>query len=113
MYAIFGVMDVKPGHEQAFEETIAPVGQASVRDELGVVQYHILADVDISTRYYFFEIFRDLAAAEAHWETEHFKAWWAEAESMLEDEPQRTCTMRPVFPSAKGLETQMAGLLNW
>ena len=113
MYAIFGVMNVKPDHVRGFTETIVPVAQGTVRDEPGVVQFHILADADVPTRFYYFEIFRDEAAAEAHWETENFKAWHATVEGMLDGEVQRISTMRPVFPSDRGLEQQQAGLVDW
>lgn len=113
MYAIFGVMNVKLGQVRAFEEATVRVAQCTVRDEPGVIQYHILADADIANRFYFFEIFRDLSAAEAHWETAHFKTWWTTTEDMLEGEPVRTSTMRPLFPSEKGLEKQAEGLLDW
>jgi len=113
MYAIFGAMNVKPAHVRAFGEAIVRVAQGTVRDEPGVVQYHILADAEAPTRFYYFEVFRDEAAAEAHWETEHFKAWHATVEGMLDGEVQRISTMRPVFPSDHGLEKQKGGLVDW
>ncbi len=113
MYAIFGIMNVKPEHVHAFSEATVREAQDTVRDEPGVVQFHILADADTPTRFYYFEIFRDEAAAEAHWETENFKAWHATAEGMLDGPTQRISTMRPVFPSDQGLEKQKDGLVEW
>ena len=113
MYAIFGVINVKPEHVPAFTEVTIREARGPVRDEPGVFQFHILADADTPTRFYFFEIFRDEVAAEAHWETENFKTWRATVEGMLDGDIQRTSTMRPVFPSDQGLEQQKAGLLDW
>jgi (4S)-4-hydroxy-5-phosphonooxypentane-2,3-dione isomerase len=113
MYAIFGVINVKPEHVPAFTEVTIREARGTVRDEPGVFQFHILIDADTPTRFYFFEIFRDEAAAEAHWETENFKTWEAAVEGMLDGEIRRTSTMRPVFPSDQGLEQQKAGLLDW
>jgi quinol monooxygenase YgiN len=73
----------------------------------------MLTDADTPSCFYFFEIFRDAAAAEAHWETEHFKSWWATVEDMLDGDIQRICTMEPLFPSDHGLEQQEAGLVHW
>ena len=73
MHAIFGVIDVKPEHVRAFREATIREARGTVRDEPSVFQFHILTDADTSTRFYYFEIFRDAAAAEAHWETENFK----------------------------------------
>jgi autoinducer 2-degrading protein len=87
--------------------------RGTVQDEPGVFQFHILTDADTPTRFYYFEIFRDEAVAEAHWETENFTTWWAAVEGMLDGDVQRISTMRPVFPSDHGLEQQKAGLLDW
>ena len=113
MYAIFGIINVKPEHVGAFTEVTIREARGTVRDEPGVFQFHILTDADTPTRFYFFEIFRDEAAAEAHWETENFKTWEATVEGMLDGEIRRTSTMRPVFPSDQGLEKQKSGLLDW
>lgn len=113
MYAIFGAANVKPEHVRAFTEATIRVARSTVGDEPGVFQLHILADADTPSRFYFFEIFRDEAAREAHWETEHFKTWWTTIEGMLDGEVQLISTMRPVFPSEQGLEKQKAGLLDW
>ena len=113
MYALFGVINVKPEHIPAFREAIFRTAQDTVNDEPGVFQFHILTDAATPTRFSYFEIFRDEAAAEAHWETENFTTWRAAVEDMLDREIQLTSTMRPVFPSDQGLEKQKAGLLDW
>jgi quinol monooxygenase YgiN len=113
MYAIFGVISVKPEHVRAFREATINEARSTVRDEPGVFRLHILTDADTPHRFYYFEIFRDEAAAEAHWETENFTTWWATVEGMLDGGTQRISTMRPVFPSDQGLESQKAGLLDW
>ena len=113
MYAIFGVINVKPEHPRAFREATIREARGTVRDEPGVFQFHILTDADTPNRFYYFEIFRDEAAAEAHWETENFKTWWATVEGMLDGGTRRISNMRTVFPSDQGLEKQKAGLLDW
>ena len=113
MFAIFGVINVKPEHVPAFREATIRAARGTVSDEPGVVQFHILTDADTPNRFYYFEIFRDEAAAEAHWETENFQTWWAIVEGMLVEATQRISTMRTLFPSDKGLEKQKAGLVDW
>ena len=113
MYAIFGVINVKPEHVRAFREATIREARGTVRDEPGVFQFHILTDADTPTRIYFFEIFRAEAAAEAHWETENFKTSWAAVEGMLDGEVELISRMRTVFPSGQGLEKQKAGLVDW
>jgi (4S)-4-hydroxy-5-phosphonooxypentane-2,3-dione isomerase len=113
MYAIFGVINVKPEHVRAFREATIHEARGTVRDEPGVFQFHILTDADTPNRFYYFEIFRDEEAAEAHGETENFKTWRATVEGVLDGKTQRISNMRTVFPSDQGLEKQKAGLLDW
>ena len=113
MYAIFGAIDVKPEHVDAFTDATIHEARGTVRDEPGVFQFHILTDADTPNRFYYFEIFRDEAAAEAHWETENFQTWWATVEDMLDGGTQRISSMRTMFPSDQGLEKQKAGLVDW
>jgi (4S)-4-hydroxy-5-phosphonooxypentane-2,3-dione isomerase len=113
MYAIFGVINVKPEHVRAFSAATIREAQGTVRDEPGVFQFHILSDAETPNRFYYFEIFRDEAAAMAHWQTENFRTWWATVEGMVEGERQRISTMRTIFPSDRGLAAQQAGLLDW
>lgn len=113
MYAIFGVINVKPDRVHAFTEATIREAQGAVSDEPGLFQFHILADIDTPNRFYCFEIFADEVAAAAHWETENFKIWWATIEDMLDGDTERISTMRPVFPSDQGLAKQKSGLLDW
>ena len=112
MYAIFGTMNVKPEHVAAITELTIRESRGTVRDEPGVIQFHILIDADTPTRFYYFEIFRDEAAADAHWETENFQTWWATIEDKLDGEIQRSSTMKTVFPSGPGPEKQRAGAIG-
>lgn len=59
MYAIFGAINVKPVHVRAFREATIREARATVRDESGVFQFHILTDADTPNRFYYFENFRD------------------------------------------------------
>ncbi len=113
MYAIFCAITVKPEHVRAFSETTIREARGTVSDEPGVFQFHILTDAASPNHFYYFEIFRNEAAAEAHWQTKNFKAWWAAVEGMLDGEPQRISTMQTLFPSDRGLERQKAGLVDW
>ncbi len=113
MYSFFVAINVKPEHQAAFVDASITVGQATVKEERGVFRYDVLRDADNPNRFYFYEIFRDKEAAEAHWETGHFKTWWSTVENMVDGEFDRISTMRPVFPSTEGLERQRPSLLRW
>lgn len=111
MYSIFVPVDVKLERLDAFLKVSKVVAAASVL-EPGCWRYDVLQDTDVPSRFYFYEIFQDKGAAEAHWETEHFKAWWTAVEDMVDGDINRTSTMRPIFPGKDGLERQRSGLLN-
>jgi autoinducer 2-degrading protein len=74
MYSIFVPVNVKLDRLDAFVKASMAVAAATVL-EPGCWRYDVLQDMDVPSRFYFYEIFQDRAAAEAHWETEHFKTW--------------------------------------
>jgi autoinducer 2-degrading protein len=113
MYAIFVTINVKPKHVDAFTQASLIEAQGVVRNEPGCFQFHMLKDPSNPNRFYFFEIFRDEAAAQAHRETEIFKTWRQTVHDMMDGPPERIATMQTAFPSDDGLERQKPGLLNW
>jgi len=113
MYSIFVTINVKPEYREAFVEASRLEAQGTVSGEAGVFQFHMLVDEANPNRFYYFEIFRDEQALEAHWETDVFHAWWDTVEEMFDGEPERVSTMRTVFPSVGGLEKQKSCLANW
>jgi quinol monooxygenase YgiN len=113
MSAVLGEINVKPEHVSDLTETTNHDPQGTVSDEPGVLQFHILTDVDIPNRFHYIDIFRDVAAADTQCETENFKTWRATVNDILIGEIQRISTMRPIFPSDQALEQQDAGLVDW
>ena len=112
MYGGFFAIDVKPEHRQAFVEASVTEAKGVLAGEPGVYQFHVLVDRSNPCRFYFFEIFRDEEAIEAHWATEVFKTWWNTVEPRFEDGVETLCTMRTIFPSVPELEAQKPGLAD-
>ena len=112
MYSIFVIINVKPEYREAFVEASRLEAQGTVSGEAGVFQFHMLVDEANPNRFYFFEIFRDEQALEAHWKTDVFQAWRGAVGEMFDGEPERVSTMRTVFPSVEVLERQKSGLAN-
>ena len=113
MYSVFVIINVKPEYREAFVEASRTEAQGTVGGEAGVFQFHMLVDETNPNRFYFFEIYRDEQALEAHKETDVFRAWWDTVEKMFDGELERVSTMRTVFPSVEGLKKQKSGLANW
>ena len=89
MYSIFVPVNVKLDRLDAFVKASKAVAAATVL-EPGCWRYDVLQDMDVPSRFYFYEIFQDRAAAEAHWETEHFKTWWSAVEDMVDGDVKTT-----------------------
>ncbi len=112
MFAIFVTIEVKPEHIKEFTEATVVEARGTVGGEADVFQFHMLTDENRPNVFYFFEIFRDAAAWEAHRETENFRIWRARVEHMFAKNAERI-NMRTVFPSEGGLEKQKAALIDW
>ncbi len=112
MFGIFVTIEIKPEHIEEFIEATVIEARGTVSGEPDVLQFHMSIDEDRPSVFYFFEIFRDVVAWNAHRETENFKVWREKVEHMFAKSPERI-SMRTVFPSEAGLEKQKAGLIDW
>lgn len=113
MRAGFFAVNVKEKHRQAFLDASIFEAQSVVSEEAGVFQFHVMVDEADPNRFYFFEVYRDKAAIQEHWETDVFKTWWSTVEPMLDGGLETVAKMRSIFPTQKGFEAQKPGLLQW
>ena len=72
----------------------------SERDEAGCLRFNVLQDEQDQHVYYFYEVYRDEAALEAHRAAPHYAVWRGAADT-LDGSPEAT-RCRPVFPAAAG-----------
>lgn len=98
MRAIFVTVKVKPDQRQRFLEVIEDDAVSSVRDEPGCVDFQVLQDLADPDTYYFYEIYRDEEARQAHVQTPHYQRWQA-AQDTLQEPPTRL-TLTRVLPRA-------------
>ena len=113
MHGNLFAINIRPECRQAFLDASIFEAQSVLSEELGVFQFQVMVDAADPNRFYFYEVFRDEAAVQAHRDTSAFKNWWDSIQPMLESEIEIIANMRTVFPSAKGLEIQKPGLLQW
>jgi len=98
MLALWVKVRVKPGERQRFLAAIEADATGSERDEPGCLRFNVLQDQQDRDIYYFFEVYRDEAALEAHRAAPHYAVWRAAADT-LDGTPQlQRCD--PVFPAA-------------
>ena len=74
MIAIWVKVKVKADRRADFLKAIEVDALGSERDEPGCLRFNVLQDENV---YYFFEVYRDQAALEAHREAPHYAVWRA------------------------------------
>ena len=75
MLAIWVKVRVKPATRERFLKAIEADALASERDEPGCLRFNVLQDEKDENVYYFYEVYTDQAALEAHQRTRHYASW--------------------------------------
>ena len=100
MLAMWVKVRVKPGERERFLKAIEVDALGSERDEPGCMRFNVLQDGQDQNIYYFYEVYRDAAALEAHRAAPHYAVWRAAADT-LDGAPEATRCLS-VFPAAAG-----------
>ena len=88
---------VKPDMRQKFLDAIEIDALGSEQDEPGCVRFNVLQDDADENVYYFYEVYRDEAAVEAHRAAPHYAVWKAAADTL--DGPTERVECTSVFPT--------------
>src|SRR5712692_9878754 len=80
MLAIWVKLRIKPEQRQRFLQAIEVDALGSERDEAGCLRFNVLQDAQDQNVYYFYEVYKDEAALEAHRAAPHYAAWRAVAD---------------------------------
>ena len=100
MLAMWVKVRVKPEQRERFLKAIEVDALGSERDEPGCMRFNVLQDEQNHNVYYFFEVYRDQAALEAHRAAPHYAVWRAAADTL--DSPPEATRCQSVFPAATG-----------
>ena len=76
-------VQVKPEHVSEFLDVVRHDAEHSERDEPGCLRFDVIQDREDPNRFYFYEIYRDEAALEAHRQTPHFKLYSGKVQPWL------------------------------
>ncbi len=87
---------VKPEEVERFREATL-VNAAESRKEPGVVRFDVVQELEDRTRFVLVEVYRGDAAAAAHKDTAHYRAW-RDAVAPLMAEPRTSRKFAPVSP---------------
>lgn len=75
MYALFVSLQVRTEKREHFLGAIAVNAAASIRDEPGCLRFDVMEDAGQPNRFYFYEIYAEPAAFDAHKAAPHFAEW--------------------------------------
>ena len=98
MLALWVKVRVKADMKQKFLKAIEVDALGSERDELACMRFNVLQDEKDENVYYFYEVYKDAAALEAHRAAPHYQTWRAAVDSL--DGPTEPTRCRTVFPAA-------------
>ena len=101
MIAMLVKVRIKPEKRQRFLEAIEYDALRSETDEPGCLRFNVLQDASDANVYFFYEVYRDQAALEAHRAAPHFAVWTEAATECLDGPAERTAC-QTVFPDAPG-----------
>jgi autoinducer 2-degrading protein len=82
MLALWVKVRVKPEGRERFLKAIEVDAVGSERDEAGCMRFNVLQDGQEPNTYYFYEVYRDEAALEAHRAALHYAVWRAAADTL-------------------------------
>ena len=99
MLAIWVKARVKPDQREKFLRAIEHDALGSERDEPGCLRFNVLRDEKDPNVYYFFEVYKDEAALEAHRAAPHYAVWRAAADTL--EGPTEAIRCTTVFPAAR------------
>ena len=89
MIALFVSLKVKPELRDRFLAAAEDDSICSVRDEDGCYRFDVLQDSADANRFFFYEVYRDEAALDAHRQAPHFARWSAASQEVLSEPPNR------------------------
>lgn len=99
MLAMWVKVRIKPELRQRFLEAIEVDALGSEGDEPGCLRFNVLQDERDENAYYFFEVYKDQAALEAHCTMPHYAVWRSAADSL--DGPIEATRCKTIFPAAR------------
>ena len=97
MYALVVPLKVKPEMREKFLAAALEDSTCSVRDEPGCVRFDVLQDNTDPNRFFFYEVYLDEKAVEAHRASVHYARWRAVAPELLA-EPTNASRCTTIFP---------------
>ena len=100
MIALWVKVRIDPDQRERFLHGIEVDALGSERDEPGCLRFNVLQDAADENTYYFYEVYEDEAAFDAHQRAPHYAVWKAVADTL--DGPVEVQRLETVFPTDAG-----------
>lgn len=97
MIGLIVAIKIKPGHKEAFMESMYGDARGSNNDEPGCLRFDVLQDTEDPNRIFLYEIYRDEAAVEAHRAAPHYTKWRETVKDWFDGEVERHVAT-PIYP---------------
>jgi (4S)-4-hydroxy-5-phosphonooxypentane-2,3-dione isomerase len=97
MLALVVSLRVKPERREDFLKAAEDDSICSTRDEDGCLRFDVVQDNADPNHFFYYEVYRDEAALEAHTQAPHYARWRAAAAEVLA-EPGQRITTTVLFP---------------
>jgi autoinducer 2-degrading protein len=98
MFALVVSLQVKPEQREQFLAAAEDDSTSSVRDEPGCLRFDVLQDNADTNHFFFYEVYQDEDAVNAHATFPHYARWRAAAAEVLV-EPASVTRSTTLFPS--------------
>ena len=89
MRVIFVTVRMKPEYRDRILKGALEDGRGSRNDEPGCLRFDVSQAKDDPNRFYYYEVYRDEAALEAHRQAPHFKLYAEKVQPWLAAPPER------------------------
>jgi quinol monooxygenase YgiN len=100
MISLVVKLRIKPEQRDTFLKAVEVDALGSERDEPGCLRFNVLQAEADENVYYFYEVYKDEAALEAHRAAPHY-AVWREAAAVALDGPADVARATTVFPKER------------
>jgi autoinducer 2-degrading protein len=98
MLALVVSLQVKPDMRDRFLAAAEDDSICSVRDEPGCMRFDVLQDNADPNHFYFYEVYQDEAAIQAHQQAPHYARWREAAAQVLDPERPAATRCTVLYP---------------
>jgi len=98
VFALIVSLRIRPEKREPFLRAADANSAASVRDEPGCLRFDVVADQADPDHFFYYEVYRNEAAFDAHKRTPHYARWREAAAECVAEGGQQNTRCTTLFP---------------